>query len=351
MKIVIEYDSSWRNSFLDGNNNEPLPRSGRTFIAASSSLNDRKKPDSYKAVGVTKQTVFGVLCRLVGDQRKLYQSQQSDSYFLKGLEELVTFVDKPIFSNEITYIRNMAGSYDREAYTGPINTNHWLFKSDFSNGLWNLAFIDLNGLIDFIVNNVEHIGDVDLDPRKIIERFNSLKAITLNKVDQLGLTEDNVLEAIGTFNESRTNNKLKELFPSMQKSFSDIEYIKEDKVDIRAIYCSTLYLKLVRLNEQGVNIEGNIKGFSVAGLTPKDFMASFTQGKKKVYGNPYLKKEKIKGQGEVTSMMTKACGQLEISINVDRDKGQEIRSLIENAGVSPFYLGKKGLAYVSNIRV
>ena len=50
-------------------------------------------------------------------------------------------------------------------------------------------------------------------------------------------------------------------------------------------------------------------------------------------------------------MMTKASGQLEITIDVDRDKAQEIKTLIENAGVSSFYLGKKGLAYVSNIRL
>lgn len=68
-------------------------------------------------------------------------------------------------------------------------------------------------------------------------------------------------------------------------------------------------------------------------------------------GNPFIKKEKIKGQGEVTSMMTKASGQLEIIIDVDREKGLEIKNLIECAGVSSFYLGKKGLAYVSSIRV
>ena len=50
-------------------------------------------------------------------------------------------------------------------------------------------------------------------------------------------------------------------------------------------------------------------------------------------------------------MMTKASGQLEIIIDVEREKGLEIKMLIENAGVSSFYLGKKGLAYVSNIRV
>jgi hypothetical protein len=53
----------------------------------------------------------------------------------------------------------------------------------------------------------------------------------------------------------------------------------------------------------------------------------------------------------VTSMLTKASGQLEINIDVDMKKGQEIKDLIEYAGVSAFYLGKKGLAYVSNVRV
>jgi hypothetical protein len=70
-----------------------------------------------------------------------------------------------------------------------------------------------------------------------------------------------------------------------------------------------------------------------------------------LWGNPYLLKKFVKGQGEVTSMLTKASGQLEIVIDVSREKSEEIKTLIENAGVSSFYLGKKGLAYVSNIRV
>ena len=76
-----------------------------------------------------------------------------------------------------------------------------------------------------------------------------------------------------------------------------------------------------------------------------------TGGKKQVYGNPYKLEKLVKGQGKVTSMLTKARGELQIQIDVDQDKGQEISDLIENAGVSSFYLGKKGLAYVSKIRV
>jgi hypothetical protein len=69
--------------------------------------------------------------------------------------------------------------------------------------------------------------------------------------------------------------------------------------------------------------------------------------RKKIWGNPYIRKERIKGIGEVTSLMTKASGQLEINLDVSREKAKEIKSMIENAGVSSFYLGKKGLAYIS----
>jgi len=44
MKIIIDYDSSWRNSFLDGSNNGPLPTKGnkvvgRNFVGSMTSLN------------------------------------------------------------------------------------------------------------------------------------------------------------------------------------------------------------------------------------------------------------------------------------------------------------------------
>jgi hypothetical protein len=97
---------------------------------------------------------------------------------------------------------------------------------------------------------------------------------------------------------------------------------------------------------------GGISGISHNGFTVKNIMERFTTGgQKTIWGNPYLIKEKIKGLGEVTSMLTKASGQLEITIDVEKEKALEIETLIENAGVSAFYFGKKGLAYVSKIRV
>ena len=73
MKIIVEYESSWRNSFLDGNNNEELPKKGRKFIASMTSL---KKPENFVQREVTIDTVMGILNRLIGDQRKLYQARK-----------------------------------------------------------------------------------------------------------------------------------------------------------------------------------------------------------------------------------------------------------------------------------
>lgn len=38
MKITVEYDSCWRNSFLGGSNNEPVPKKGREYLGSMTSL-------------------------------------------------------------------------------------------------------------------------------------------------------------------------------------------------------------------------------------------------------------------------------------------------------------------------
>lgn len=370
MRIIVDYESSWHNSFLSGGDNEPLPKKGRTFVAASSNLNNPKKPESFMVSPISISTILGVLCRLIGDQRKLYQARGAPNYYFKDIESRISFEDKAnkkVISNEVVYIRNMTGSYDREGYVGSIDLDHWLFKSGFSLELWSLLALKPKGIADFICENSEIINkdesagsvnelkDLVLDPRFIIDAVSGLKSLSLSKLDEVEISDKVVESMLGELNSKENNFKLTELFPNMKKSFSDIDYIKSEKLDIRALYCSSLYLKLIRLADSNKairdQIKGNIKGFSVAGLTPKDFMSNFTKGKKRVYGNPYLKKEKIKGMGEVKSMLTKSSGQLEIFLDVDRERAEEISELIENAGVSSFFLGKKGLAYVSYISI
>ena len=81
-------------------------------------------------------------------------------------------------------------------------------------------------------------------------------------------------------------------------------------------------------------------------------MSTYSTGKKKLaYGTPYILKQKVKGQGEVTKLLTKASGTLEINLNISREQALDLQEKIDCAGVSSFYLGKKGLAYVEDIRI
>jgi len=336
MKIIIDYESSWRNSFLDGSNNEKLPKNGRKFIGSMTSL---KNPENFMQREISIDTVMGILNRLIGDQRKLYQARNDQGYFFKNLESSITFNDidsKRVMTQEMTYIRNMTGSTDQNSFTGAIKFDDVMFSSDYSKEFWGVLALDFEALCDFIINDTKIESDIELDPLTIISRLE-----LLNK--------EKPVENEGSMSDAMT---------VLHKDFSEIVYLnKKEQIIPVSIYCSALYLQLMRLSkvyemETAKTKAGGISGISKRGFTKKDFMNRFTTGdKKKIWGNPYIRKERIKGIGEVTSLMTKASGQLEIEIATDQKQGKEIQNMIEDAGVSSFYLGKKGLAYVSKIRV
>ncbi len=332
MRIEISYDSCWRNSFLAGNNNEPLPKKGRKFIG---SMIELKKEGNFKTQAITNDTVMGVLNRLIGDQRKLYQSRKDENYFFKDIDTGVElFTDSPQITNEITFIRNITGSEDQNSFTGTIKTNDVIFRSDYSQELWGVLALSTDDLYSYIVDNNEVKASIDLDPISICDKFEDLNKIKPIKAQ--GMAE--------------------KATKYLNMEFSGTNYLnKKGEIVPRAVYCSALYLQLDRLSSRfdvdSAKTERDcISGISKIGFTKKDFMNRFTTGrKKKIWGNPYILKDRIKGEGEVVYMMTKASGTLEIHIKVDRDKAKEIKTMIENAGVSSFYLGKKGLAYVTVI--
>ena len=336
MKITIEYESSWRNSFLNGNNNEPLPpQKKRDFVGSMWSL---KTKGNFMVREITLDTVMGILNRLIGDQRKLYQSRNKeflDSYYFEELEQKISFNDNPTLSNEVVYIRNMKGSTDQNSFTGMVKTDDPMFRSDYSREFWGVLALDFDEICDFIINEKLPEKEFLLNPLAISAVFEGLGKA--KPVELQGQPEAAV-------------SLLSDVFP-------DVAYLNnKGMLPPIALYCSALYLQLERLSDtydmsSAKTKAGCISGVSKKGFTKKNFMERFTTGKgKTIWGNPYIKKERIKGQGEVTSMLTKASGQLEIVIDVDKEKGREIQSMIECAGVSSFYLGKKGLAYVSKLR-
>lgn len=339
MKIIIEYESSWRNSFLEDveGNNKPLPKQKdgyyRKFIGSMTNL---RKAENFIQREITIDTVMGVLNRLIGDQRKLYQARNERNYYFKEIEPLVKYEDSPSYVNsEMTYIRNITGSTDQNSYTGMIKIHDEMFSSDYSPEFWGVLALDFDELCQFIIEDIDVAKTIETDPLIIISRLEDL-----NKEKPVT-------------NAGQANKAMDEL----HKFFPDIPYLKKEEIVPLSLYCSGLYLQLDRLERRfdmssAKTKSGKISGISKRGFTKKDFMNRFTSGeKKKIWGNPYIRKERIKGIGEVTSLLTKASGTLEVDIPVERTKGKEIRNMIESAGVSSFYLGKKGLAYVSKIRV
>lgn len=152
------------------------------------------------------------------------------------------------------------------------------------------------------------------------------------------------------------SDKVVEVLALLEKKFEGTNYKNnKDQVVPLNLYCSALYLQLERLSSDydlssALTNAGTLPGISKRLFTKKDFMNRFTTGeKKKIFGNPYIAKSFVEGEGQVTSMLTKASGNLEIILDVKRDEAKHLKELIENAGVSSFYLGKKGLAYVTNI--
>jgi hypothetical protein len=336
MKLSIVYESSWRNSFLDGSNNEPLPKDGRKFVG---SMTELKKEGNFLQRPITLDTVMGVLNRLIGDQRKLYQARESTDYYFKAMEheQKITFSDRQhrlIENNEIVYIRNVSGSTDQNTFTGLIKANDPAFNSDYSSQLWSILFLNFDDLVTFILDDTfvsDHIATHD----------------PISTIAQL--------ELVGELKAVESNEKLESVITLLQQNFGELEYKNPKGLVVPlSLYCSALYLQLDRLSKQHdltttMTKGGGLSGISKRGFTKKDFMKRFTTGDgKKIWGNPYILKQKIKGQGEVVSMLTKASGVLDIVIDIPKESAEALKSMIENAGVTSFYLGKKGLAYLSD---
>ncbi len=319
---------------MDGVNNIPLPKKGRNFIA---SMTELKKNENYQSRSVTLDTVMGIINRLVGEQRKLYQARADKDYYFRDIESKVSFLDNPtVLNREIVYIRNMKKSTDQNSFTGMIKVNDPVFQSDYSSEFWGVLAFDVEQLVDFIVDGAATIPDILLDPVFILQRLAVIK-----KMKPLAY-----------------EGKIQQASKILSEHFDTYKpFDKKEKQLILPMYCSALYLQMERLERRfdmqtAKSRTGGISGISKNGFTLKDFMDRYTTGKKKlIYGNPYVQEEYIKGEGKISNVLTKANGTLEIFLDIGLEQAKELKKMITYAGVSSFYLGKKGLAYVSDIRI
>lgn len=330
MKIIIEYESSWRNSFLSDEKEEGDLK--RTFIATSKQL-----PKYFKKVDITHNTIMGILNRLIGDQKKLFKARQRDDYFFKSMESNITFIDQSQEVLEIVYLRNIAkDSVDPKAFTGIVKASDLSFTSDYSLSLWGVIFLEPDDIIQYVLNNEM------IDFSKFSEKIHPL------------YIKDRLSSLSGTV---EVKGNMYDLLLKFHNSLTDFEFDKSlEKINISTIYALLIYWQLNQLKERYdiksvLSPQGKLTGISLSGIfTEKDFMARYsTGGNKKSWGSPYvLPSKKV---SEPTRMLSKANGQLIINLDIPKDQARDLESKIEDAGVSSFYLGKKGLAYVTDIRI
>ena len=212
------------------------------------------------------------------------------------------------------------------------------FTSGFSSQLWGALFLPLNHLLDFILNLNEPVFNEleELDPITVINQLEELNALKPISVDA----------------------QVQKILEYLSSKFVDVDYKLTSKGQLTpvSLYTSALYLQIERLSQEYdltdvLTKSGGLSGISKRGFTKKDFMDRYTTGSKKlIWGNPYVLKEKRKGEGEVTQTLTKASGRLEINLQLTDEQALDLEQKIMDAGVSAFYLGKKGLAYVIEIK-
>jgi hypothetical protein len=423
MRILIEFDSCWQTSFLGDDTKKPVgkvaskvnkPSSDgymKKFVATSGTRGETPAPLSLS-------TILGVLSRLIGDQRKLYQSRQQDNYYFADLEDKITWnLSEPKIVNELMYLTNKSDDRcGQSSFLGVLeDDNPWFFGKD-SYLLWSVLFLTQEQLVEFILSkNINLISVENCLPKDLIERINKISDSKSEEGEVLK-TRDKLISEIESVIEKRANSlkgyrekikktppktsaqesKVKSQLTKLEGELSDAklsleslledsdvlifdskltkvteflsskypdvkkageEYCKSGVVYPMSLYSAALYLQAERLLEAGYDVsylknsksEIQIQGFSKRGFNGiRDWLNAMTGKRKKEVGTP--------------CMVDKHSGKLEIELSLDskNDRGSikkdmsradELAALIENAGVSSFYLGKKGLAYVTKIRV
>ena len=382
MRIYIEYDSCWQNSILDNKTISPNSKT-RKFNKSKPGGNSQK---------ISKSTVLGVLYRLIGDQRTLHRIKESDNHYFSDIEETIDFELKNTSSSE-ELVMLINKSNDRTSdgkYIGVPKDDVELFFSENAPKLWSALYLSTDELMNFINTPslisikgssmpreiLNRIADIqDFEPLETMEKLISKERFKQEKqkerltkllsentakqgvIDKLNESIEKIDQAIAMIesdeNVSRLTDAINNTLSSLKNNFPEIpreDYIKRGgEIQLIRLYGAALYLQAELMEKSGEDVskiyilqtKGSnkgckiIQGFSKKGFNGvRDFLNPLsTGGNKKTVKTPFL--------------LTKASGQLEINLDISRDKAKEIKQMIEDAGVSSFYLGKKGLAYIS----
>lgn len=359
MVVHIKFDSIWQNSFLEDGDTQK-----RKFIATSKA----RGQDLFRPI--TENTILGVLSRLIGDQRPLRLARESGDFYFDDIVTKISHQIKLSHGNtENSMLINKSENRPAQGtFIGVVSEDTELFFSSTSSLLWSVIYLNKYDVLSFILgdNYFNHTGDSR--PLSIIKQMEKISNMSTSKLKQDELKEigekiekeskkkkvnSDLIEAL----ESQMNDiesermqtyyhKVHHVLLTLKDKFPDVKSFKNNEISPINLYVAALYLQADRMVNAGLDLsycqskegEISIHGFAKGSLNfngIRDFLNKFAGGKKKTSKTPVE--------------INKASGQLEITIDISREKAKELEQMIENAGVSSFYLGKKGLAYVTHI--
>ncbi|MDI6977118.1 hypothetical protein [Serratia sp. Se-RSBMAAmG] len=399
MKITIGYSSKYSNSFSNKETKEITAISLKAIANDKEAKQKGKKVvlnenDGYEDImykindvfpnfqysPITKNTVLGVMSRLLGEVRYLNKFIHNEpEHIVNKLDSKITF---KVFNREIFNEMIRITTPEKESPNGGGGViseqsmkNIILSYNEYSEILYSVFnIVNLEILEKFIVilenateiktlknffveNGLLYYGGYE--PYKFIEMFEKNSKTTsvfdgeLRKV-QKGKKETSPQVERYTF-----------LLKKIGKlNYGDEEYhFKPTSVNLSGIlvYLFSKFLIRNKYSIVGNFIEksGKIKGIAEAsgGLTTKDFYSTFTGEVKISADSPYFlksglfdkKANKEINQGDFSIGATKEDGFLEIYIDVPEEEAIELKERINAVAVSSFQMGKKGLAYIKRI--
>lgn len=397
MKIIIPYNSKWSACMSD----KETRKSKTVSLGAVQEKTNKEtiielnENDNYESVmmkiktgfenfdyqPISKNTVLGILSRLFGEIRYLDKVLEDPDHLINILKDKVSFslLDRELY-NEVINIATPVKEVQNNggAFISNSKSNFCLLSknqiSEIIYSLFNLK--NLNQIDDFmsflqkdpsllemtnyiksnslefkenyeiymfIKKYQEHVKDFSIYDNEY-RKFLAGKIPSNNEI----LYYENLIKKIGIIN---TNNPL--------------TYLSSKYINIIGILIYSVVFWFERIGQreliEGVLIKqkGNIEGIATnsGGLTIKD-LYSRVAPKKQSWSSPYmfdtkyLKKQNAKQFNPTSTKLGvgKENGILEIYIDVNEDIAKELEERIKCVGVSTFQMGKKGLAYVKEIR-
>ncbi len=359
MVVHIKFDSIWQNSFL-----EDCDLQKRKFIATSKA----RDQDLFRPI--TENTILGVLSRLIGDQRPLKRAKESGDFYFDDITTKISHQIELIHktTENVMLVNKSENRPPQGTFIGVVSEDTELFYSPTASLLWSVIYLNKQEILSFILGNNYFNHSSDSKPLSIISQMEKISNMSIIKLKQEELEEVgekidkeskkkkinlDLIEALKLQIEEIESEKMTmyydnvhHVLSTLKKKFPDVKSFDNNEMSSINLYVAALYIQAERMVNAGLDLsycqknEGEIAihGFAKGSLNfngTRDFLNKFAGNKKKTSKTPVE--------------INKASGQLEITIDISREKAKELEQMIENAGVSSFYLGKKGLAYVTHI--